>query len=395
MFDDKVGYLKKIDGLDWASETISERFDNALELLPSSAVVYGGAIRDVIANVPLLGDLDIGIDCRYVEEASEIFRRNPRWVPKDGFLASKPNLLERVLERRTLEVGRSSSKSLALAAAPMSAIVIFENIDGQIAQIMTSKADRGDPFLNAIYLGQTVDIVCCGMIVDMSGTVYEAVPGAYDDCKNKILRLNESSDTIYYDALQDRVNKLVGRGWTNTIDVAEVLKKAKAKEKRAARRAADRKISVRYTTNVSSKIGPGELLTSAKEVFRKEKEQEASPTWKTWGGESVHHKIDETYRHIEASEIPKHSDAMPRAVKADTMKRAVKAPPEPMMQFEPPKYVPIDVIEEAKSLRKAVEFEPIQRISERNRDIQMAPTPAKRGMRVRKEDLGTITGRFR
>jgi hypothetical protein len=380
MFDDKVGYLKKIDGLDWASETISERFDNALELLPSSAVVYGGAIRDVIANVPLLGDLDIGIDCRYVEEASEIFRRNPRWVPKDDFLALKP-------KRRMLEVGRSSSKSLALAAAPMSAIVIFENIDGQIAQIMTSKADRGDPFLNAIYLGQTVDIVCCGMIVDMSGTVYEAVPGAYDDCKNKILRLNESSDTIYYDALQDRVNKLVGRGWTNTIDVAEVLKKAKAKEKRATRKAADRKISVRYTTNVSSKIGPGELLTSAKEVFRKEKEQEAGPTWKTvWGGESVHRKIDETYGHVEASEIPKHSDAMPRAV---------KAPPEPMMHKGPPKYVPIDVIEEAKSLRKAVEFEPIQRTSERNRDIQMAPTPAKRGMRVRKEDLGTITGRFR
>ncbi len=50
--------LIKIEFSD-AVELISEKFDNALELADKDALVYGGAVRDLVAGLPLKGDLDI------------------------------------------------------------------------------------------------------------------------------------------------------------------------------------------------------------------------------------------------------------------------------------------------------------------------------------------------
>jgi len=130
---------------------------------------------------------------------------------------------------------------LAKNLAPMSGVSSFVTIGGKMVQLITSKYQDRDPLQSAIYVARMVDIVCCGMIMLCDGRVFEAVPGAYQDCLDGILRLNKTSDTIYLDALGARVEKLVNRGWKNTIDVAKVIKeiedsreKARKKEQRLA-----------------------------------------------------------------------------------------------------------------------------------------------------------------
>jgi hypothetical protein len=74
------------------------------------------------------------------------------------------------------------------------------------------------------------------MVMFRDGRVFEALPGAYDDCKNRLLRINSHSDTMYIEALPDRVEKLVARGWKSEIDVKTEMEKFKKKESRRARR---------------------------------------------------------------------------------------------------------------------------------------------------------------
>lgn len=258
----EVAYINEIKGIDWASEIISERFDNALELLPQDAVVYGGAIRDVAAKLPLLGDLDIAISMARLKSVSRTFETNPRWTPnKISPKSALKSTKSKIPFFNPPDVkGRFGSGDIAAARAPMHTVVEFSNIDGQIAQLMPSKLNTGSYFNDAIYLASTVDIVCCGMIMTMDGEVFEALPGAYEDCKNRVLRLNGSSDTIYYAALPGRIERLVARGWTNEIDIDATLRMAAIKEKRRKRR--EEKLSKSSTINKMSEENTSRYIRS-------------------------------------------------------------------------------------------------------------------------------------
>jgi hypothetical protein len=98
-----------------------------------------------------------------------------------------------------------------------------------------------------------VDIICCGMIMLYDGRVFEAVPGAYQDCIDGVLRINKSSDTIYLDAIGTRVEKLVGRGWKNTIDVNKVIKEVEENREKAKRKE-QRIMEMRNKRNITPSI---------------------------------------------------------------------------------------------------------------------------------------------
>lgn len=223
-------YLKEIESVGWIQEVIMERFDNALEFMTPSSIVYGGAIRDCISKKELVGDLDIAITPEDFIGISEAFHTNPKWIPSVNL--DDGNVKSNVIK---------SSGDIARRFAPMSGVSSFETTGGKVVQLITSRHQDRDPLQSAIYVARMVDIVCCGMIMLCDGRVFEAVPGAYQDCIDGVLRINKNSDTIYIDALDFRVNKLVNRGWKNTIDVKRVTKeiedkreKAKKKEQRLA-----------------------------------------------------------------------------------------------------------------------------------------------------------------
>ena len=89
----ETGYIKEIEDVEWLAEVISERFDNALSMMSTQSVIYGGAVRDTIAEKELLGDLDIAVTPEAFSEMSVAFQENPRWVPhdphRDGLVVGK------------------------------------------------------------------------------------------------------------------------------------------------------------------------------------------------------------------------------------------------------------------------------------------------------------------
>jgi hypothetical protein len=233
------GYLKEIENVGWVQEIVMERFDNATELMVPTSIVYGGAIRDCIAGKELIGDLDIAITSDDFENVSKMFATNPKWIP---FVKEKAD--------QTIK----SSGDLAIKFAPISGISSFITIGGKIVQLITSRYQDRDPLQRVIRVARMVDIVCCGVIMLSDGRVFEVVPGAYQDCLDGILKINKNSDTIHTDALGLRVEKLVNRGWKNTIDVAKTIKSIE-EEKEKIRKKEARLAELRSKRNGSSPIG--------------------------------------------------------------------------------------------------------------------------------------------
>lgn len=200
-------HLRELTEHEYVCELLSEKFDNAIELMTPDSIVYGGATRDCIAGKELLGDLDIAVSRGSFSQIHHNFVTNPRWVSVINDEDSKGAHLEKPYEDK-----------MSAPKAPLSGIVSFSSIHGQIVQIMTAKQSTKDGFMDALTLSQTVDICCCGIIMLSDGRVFETVVGAYEDCLNGVLRLNESSGHITAKSTIKRVKRLVDRGWKSEID---------------------------------------------------------------------------------------------------------------------------------------------------------------------------------
>ena len=239
------GYLKEIEDVSWIQEIIMERFDNALELMIPSSIVYGGAIRDCIAGKELMGDLDLAVTSEDFDSVSGMFHTNPKWIPTI-FQDSEESTEQPMLKIK-------NSGDLAKTLAPVSGVFSFVTTGGKVVQLITSKYQDRDPLQSVIYVARMVDIVCCGMIMLCDGRVFEAVPGAYQDCLDGVLRINKSSDNIYLDAIELRIEKLVNRGWKNTIDIAKVIKEIEDERKKAKRKE-QRLMELRSKNNKSPQL---------------------------------------------------------------------------------------------------------------------------------------------
>lgn len=195
---------------DWLTDILEEKFDDAMSLLEEGCIIYGGAIRDIFAGMPLRGDLDIGVPNSMFRHITANFNNSNRWINKSHVLPHK------------------NSGIPTTAKKVISNVNTYQNINGDTVQLiapvdMAASEIQGIDF-GLIDIVLNVDIVCCGLLSDIFGTVYEIVPGAVEDCKNRVLNFNGAIKITptSIDRLNERIKKLKIRGWKSEIDVSKI-----------------------------------------------------------------------------------------------------------------------------------------------------------------------------
>lgn len=75
--------VREID-VPWVMEIITEKFDqSALNNMTEFSLIYGGAIRDALAGLPLIGDLDIVVPYEQSTTLLGTFNNSPKWIKVD------------------------------------------------------------------------------------------------------------------------------------------------------------------------------------------------------------------------------------------------------------------------------------------------------------------------
>lgn len=118
----------------------------------------------------------------------------------------------------------------------ISDVTTFESVNGARAQIIlttggTSPLHADQRINESISIAKKVDIICCGLVMNRDGKVFEVVKGAYNDCKDRVLNFNKSTmkaiEIANIENLARRVVKLENRGWKSNINVKDIANKQK------------------------------------------------------------------------------------------------------------------------------------------------------------------------
>lgn len=168
----------------YVAELISNHFTDLWPVIEThdNVLIYGGALRDIVAG---LDPVDVDLICLRSDTAIKSFSSNTRWAVDK-------------------KVGGSNSHNIK-----------FRNIHSKIADITLCMDSSPVPII------KRTDLLCCCLIMDVQGNLYEAVPGAIQDCKDRILRLNPScTSSIDKNRLLERIIKLGNRGWKSVIDLS-------------------------------------------------------------------------------------------------------------------------------------------------------------------------------
>jgi hypothetical protein len=223
-------YILELPDTDHVMEVIGERFDDALCFMTDFSVIYGGAVRDVLAGMPIEGDIDISVARCDFGKVTSAFGQSPKWR------AVQAEDAKRLAARYGIPSGGLLSVDISARSEKPSGRILamdtFESHRGMKAQVIVPSAEFEDPMMEALTFARDVDIACCGVVMLNDGRVFEVVPGAFEDCKNKVLRFNEGADLLHIEALEFRVNKLVARGWKSEIDIRSKIMQANRKKKR-------------------------------------------------------------------------------------------------------------------------------------------------------------------
>lgn len=213
-----TGYIQEID-VDFIYEMIVERFDDAIDLMTSCSFIYGGAIRDPLAGLPLEGDLDI-TTTSHDHYIYENFIGSTRWVeiaPKAKFDGKSPS-------------GQKAKETRALAG-----ITRFKNVSEMVVDLAVSGKNSGISLESALYPVRMVDFRCCGVVMNSNGKVFEVVAGAYQDCKDRVLQFNPMCAVADENSLNDRIKMLTDRGWKSLVDIKKAVKISEINRKKLKR----------------------------------------------------------------------------------------------------------------------------------------------------------------
>jgi hypothetical protein len=226
-------YMMEIPGCEWVSEVIGEIFDGALELLVPGSVVYGGAVRDVLAGKELVGDLDIAVSNRVAGELSTAFDCHSMWLREQ----QSPSDMARMKSKY------GGPDIPGLLPSPIQAVNQYKNPSGKSVQlVVSSQPSIEDAEEEAIHMARVVDLTCCGLIMRPDGTTFEVIPSAYDHCRQGILMPNRTSMELKVESLKERVDKLTARGWQLKFDVkAEQARVKKARKEFERQRALEQR----------------------------------------------------------------------------------------------------------------------------------------------------------
>ena len=250
MHNEHLLYLQEISDISWVIEVISEKFDNAINLMTANSMIYGGAIRDCLAGKDLDGDLDILVP---VDEYSILVNRfinNSKWIPvkesqkdtfynyvdlsfnTDSIVKSLHKNIPKSKSRATKENKKTNIRNTdELTSINTPYLTSFKTLGNRVVQIISPCTMNGNYFQTLIHYAKQVDIVCCGMILTNEGRLFEVVPNAYKDCKNNILHINPSCIDGNVEKLKSRIKKFISRGWNNDIN-KQTIRNMERKQKR-------------------------------------------------------------------------------------------------------------------------------------------------------------------
>lgn len=223
-----TGFVREIPDVEFVMEVIAERFDDALGFMTEGTIVYGGAVRDALAGMQICGDLDLSVSGPQYNWVKSAFESAAKWISTSDPRKAAPY-------RKLL-----STAGPAIPAQKIRKIETFRNLHGMEAQILMPESLDSDNLMSAVSLAREVDIVCCAVFMTKDGRVFEAVPGAYDDCVNRLLRINKEVGPANVETLSKRVEKLVSRGWKSEIDLraaATAAGRARRKKQKSDRTA--------------------------------------------------------------------------------------------------------------------------------------------------------------
>lgn len=246
---ENLDYKIKID-IPNITELISETFDGVLDYMFPGMLVFGGALRDIIAGFGLHHDLDIAASHSEGKKFIQYLETSSKWVEEcvvDQYKRQAKIMEDKILdvvsphnmENGTLDLNRNLpciTKPKSSNYGNIQGVRTFINSSGQKLQIIIGKSNLFTlKEQSPILIVKAVDFICCGIMMDIEGNVYEIVEGAKDDCVKKILRINKNADIKFHD-LNKRIKKLTNRGWKSEINLAQIRHKQGRLEKIAKRK---------------------------------------------------------------------------------------------------------------------------------------------------------------
>ena len=240
-YDNGERYLKEIDHVS-ILESIDEVFDSATSLLTLNAVMYGSTVTALIAGLPICGDLDVAVSNQEYMKLCQNFASSVKWIQVDG---------KRIMERTTPSVARAFKLTTSPSYSsggnpyskgggnpyaeakhlPVSKTATFQSLNSNRVQIVESKFMTGDRLEDALAIVRRVDFTFCGMAVDRYGRMLEAIEHAYDDCNQRVIRIQDYQPRTDPKHLRTRLQKYITRGWSLTMSIDQAmanLNKAKA-----------------------------------------------------------------------------------------------------------------------------------------------------------------------
>ena len=285
LLKEDLNYKVKID-VPNIVEIISETFDDVLNHMLPGMLVFGGALRDIIAGFGLHHDLDIATSSLKGKEFIHYLETSSKWMEecvitqyKEQAKVMESKILDIIsphsMENGMLDLNRNFSYNTKSRYGNALNVRTFINFSGQKLQIITSKSDLFTLKENPpIIIAKTVDFICCGLIMDTDGNVYEVIEGAKNDCVEKILRVNKNVNVKFH-SLSKRIEKFTARGWKSQIDLTKIkYKQARLKKAAEKRERETEKQSNKSLTNYIYKhiLSSGEIQiiinTSKMQTFR-------------------------------------------------------------------------------------------------------------------------------
>ena len=165
--------------------------------------VFGGAVRDIIADMPI-NDVDIIVGAKTIKRVNRVLEEN-------GYIymeSLQPKELSRIYS------------DIRIINEPHTWIK-----GSKIVQLIRPVCDKNpstqkqyeETFINLI---QNVDMSCCGVSYD-GLNVYENYPQAISHCLSKSFISNTDAKMYSIKRYQSRCYKLLDRGWNELLTIAD------------------------------------------------------------------------------------------------------------------------------------------------------------------------------
>lgn len=184
------------------TERVSQLPKAFLDFLKSKdAYIFGGFIRDAVANVPF-NDIDI-----------ITLPRSMMWVKENAeALGIKDLEYQEHVGQHYNEVFKNLYHKIFTLYQGVLKLNAKETIEVDFVNSQISYNEK--PKNVIVWAGQQVDIRCCGLLYDApTDRVVELIPGAYQDATDKIARVITNAGMYSEERTGERMKKLYARGW--------------------------------------------------------------------------------------------------------------------------------------------------------------------------------------